>query len=112
MQRRKVSATLRENESTEDAYERRLKESQKVEERVEVVFSESEVVKALEEVRPPAISCKVGLCIGSESAAYHVAVVFLTTPHHRLFRHHRGTQCYVLADSGRVLRRRSTSLLC
>ena len=42
----------RENESSDDAYERRLKESQKVEERVEVVFTEAEVRKALSDVRP------------------------------------------------------------
>jgi len=41
----------RENESSDDAYERRLKESQKVEERVEVVFTEAEVRKALSDVR-------------------------------------------------------------
>ncbi len=41
----------RENESSDDAYERRLKESQKVEERVEVVFTEAEVRKALDDVR-------------------------------------------------------------
>lgn len=56
-QRRKVSATARKDESTEDTYERRLKESQKVEERVEVVFNESEVAKALEEVGQPAVLC-------------------------------------------------------
>ena len=49
-QRRTASLAARENESSEDAYERRLKESQKVEERVEVVFNEAEVTKALEQV--------------------------------------------------------------
>lgn len=72
MQRRRVSATARENESTEDAYERRLKESQKVEERVEVVFTESEVVKALEEVRPLAVPCNAGLWTDSHFALNHV----------------------------------------
>ena len=71
-QRRKASATARENESTEDAYERRLKESQKVEERVEVVFNESELDKALEKVRRHAVPCiplLPGLCASSQSAA-------------------------------------------
>lgn len=49
-QRRKLSLAAKENESTEDAYERRLKESQKVEERVEVVFNTSEFQKALDDV--------------------------------------------------------------
>ena len=51
--RRKLSLAAKENESSEDAYERRLKESQKVEERVEVIFSEEEFRKALDEVRAP-----------------------------------------------------------
>ncbi|CAL5227154.1 g10067 [Coccomyxa viridis] len=76
MQRRRVSTTARENESTEDAYERRLKESQKVEERVEVVFTESEVVKALEEAEHKLVvleiessqTCDSGL---SEEAEVH-----------------------------------------
>ena len=49
-QRRKLALSAKENESVEDAYERRLKESQKVEERVEVVFSEQEIQQALNEV--------------------------------------------------------------
>ena len=49
-QRRKLALSAKENESVEDAFERRLKESEKVEERVEVVFSEQEVQQALDEV--------------------------------------------------------------
>ena len=53
LRQRKLSLAAKENESSEDAYERRLKESQKVEERVEVIFSEEEFRKALDEVRAP-----------------------------------------------------------
>ena len=53
LRRRKLSLAAKENESSEDAYERRLKESQKVEERVEVIFTEEEFRKALDEVSAP-----------------------------------------------------------
>jgi hypothetical protein len=56
------------NESVEDAYERRLKESQKVEERVEVVFSEQDIQQAFDEV------CVVLLMSFSHQGNFFLAV--------------------------------------
>ena len=68
IRQRKLSLAAKENESSEDAYERRLKESQKVEERVEVIFNEEEFRKALDEVESPTHVWSLAACIrGSDS---------------------------------------------
>ncbi|CAK0758270.1 hypothetical protein CVIRNUC_002607 [Coccomyxa viridis] len=59
LRRRALSLAAKENESSEDAYERRLKESQKVEERVEVIFSEEEFRKALDEAEQKLVVLEV-----------------------------------------------------
>ena len=68
VRRRKLSLAAKENESSEDAYERRLKESQKVEERVEVIFNEEEFRKALDEVRASMHAWSLAAC--SQSSNY------------------------------------------
>ncbi len=44
-------------ESAEEAYQRRLRESQRVEERVDVVFSEEQFREELKKVSPAALKC-------------------------------------------------------
>ncbi len=86
-----------------------------MEERVEVVFSESEVVKALEEVEASCCPLHCWPWSDSQSAPHHfVPSSHSPIPHHRQRLETRWQQVMLssLLTAGDVLCRQSTSLLC